>query len=93
MNDREQRAAAKKFAAEWAGRGDEKSETQLFWGALLSRVFGVEAPESFIEFEKTVKVDGSTKFIDACIPSTKVLIEQKSEVAFPFSRGSSQPRD
>ncbi len=78
MNDREQRAAAKKFAAEWSGRGDEKSDTQPFWMSLLSRVFGVEAPETFIEFEKTVKVDGSTKFIDAYIPSTKVLIEQKS---------------
>ncbi|MBQ9367818.1 MAG: hypothetical protein IJT83_08565, partial [Victivallales bacterium] len=78
MNDREQRAAAKIFAAEWGGRGDEKSDTQQFWMSLLSRIFGVEAPESFIEFEKSVKVDGSTKFIDAYIPSTKVLIEQKS---------------
>ena len=28
MTDAESRAAAKKFAADWQGRGDEKQETQ-----------------------------------------------------------------
>lgn len=41
LTDSEQRAAAKKFAAEWAGRGYEKGDTQLFWISLLSHVFGV----------------------------------------------------
>ena len=29
MTDVERRTAAAKFAADWAGRGDEKQETQL----------------------------------------------------------------
>jgi len=78
MTDREQRAAAKRFVADWTGRGDEKSDTQQFWMSLLSRVLGIDVPEAFIEFERPVKVDGSTKFIDAYIGATKVLIEQKS---------------
>ncbi len=41
MNIREHQAAAKKFTAEWSGRGDEKSDTQLFWVSLLARVFGI----------------------------------------------------
>ena len=31
MTDAERRAAAKQFAADWKGRGDEKQETQTFW--------------------------------------------------------------
>lgn len=35
MTDAERRFAAKQFAADWQGRGDEKQETQIFWLALL----------------------------------------------------------
>ena len=35
MTDAQRRAAAKQFAADWRGRGDEKQETQAFWLALL----------------------------------------------------------
>ena len=31
MTDKEQRAAAKEFAAKWAGKGYEKGESQTFW--------------------------------------------------------------
>ena len=78
MTAKEQAVAARKFAAEWQGHGDEKSETSKFWMALLSQVYGISEPYKYIDFEKTVKVDGSVKFIDAYIPSVKVLIEQKS---------------
>ena len=78
MNDRERQAAARRFVSDWTNRGDEKSETQQFWMSLLNSIFGVQEVHKFIEFEKPVKVDGNTKFIDAYIPSTKVLIEQKS---------------
>ena len=44
---------------------------------LLTEVYGVEDPSTFIRFEEQVKVD-KTNFIDGHIPSTKVLIEQKS---------------
>ena len=30
MTDAQRRAAAKQFAADWRGRGDEKQETQAF---------------------------------------------------------------
>lgn len=42
MTDTERRAAAKQFAADWQGRGDEKQETQRFWIELLTKVFGVD---------------------------------------------------
>lgn len=71
------RKAAKEFAEKWCGRGDEKQDTQAFWTSLLRDVFGVANPEDSIQFEKRIKL-GHTSFIDAYIPSTKVLIEQKS---------------
>ena len=83
MTDDESRAAAKQFAADWQGRGDEKQETQTFWLALLQKVYGVAEPDKFISFEKTVTVDdtktgkSTTKFIDGYIGATRVLIEQK----------------
>ena len=77
MTDREQKAAAAKFAAQWKGRGYEKGESQIFWAALLKDVLGVEDLGNFIRFEEQVKLD-HTSFIDALIPSTHVLIEQKS---------------
>ncbi len=78
MTDKEQIKAAKEFAARWEGKGDEKQETALFWIDLLQNVLGVENPTSIIQFEKPVVIEKNTKFIDGFIPSTKVLIEQKS---------------
>lgn len=78
MTDAAQRAAAKQFAADWAGRGDEKQETQTFWMALLQKVFGVEEPDKYIAFEVPVKLD-HTSYIDGYIASTRVLIEQKGQ--------------
>lgn len=76
MTVQEQQANAKAFIEYWTNRGDEKSDTQQFWTNLLTSVFGVAEPQAFIEFEKRVKLT-HTSFIDAYIPSTKVLIEQK----------------
>lgn len=76
MNDTQQKAAAKSFAAYWKGKGYEKGESQAFWLSLLRDVYGVEHPEQFITFEEQVHLD-HTSFIDGTIPSTKVLIEQK----------------
>lgn len=77
MNDVEQRKAAKEFSEFWQGKGYEKGQSQQFWMSLLSNVFGIEKPEEFISFEDQVKLD-HTSFIDASIPATHVLIEQKS---------------
>lgn len=71
-------SAAAEFAERWKGRGYERGESQPFWIDLLSNVFGIETPsDGFITFEDHRMVDASN-FIDGRIPSTKVLIEQKS---------------
>ncbi len=74
MNDKEQIKAAKKFSANWNRRGDERSDTQNFWTTLLNEVFGLNKPFEIIKFEHRL----AGHFIDAIIPSTKILIEQKS---------------
>ena len=71
-------SAAAEFAERWKGRGYERGESQPFWIDLLSNVYGIETPSNgFITFEDHRMVDASN-FIDGRIPSTKVLIEQKS---------------
>ena len=59
------------------GKGYEKGESQTFWIELLTEIFGVESPSTFIRFEQQAQLD-HTSFIDGIIPSTHVLIEQKS---------------
>lgn len=70
--------SAAEFAERWSGKGYERGEAQPFWIDLLANVFGIEIPTNgFITFEEHKKVDASN-YIDARIPSTRVLIEQKS---------------
>ncbi|MBP5434291.1 hypothetical protein J6Z39_00575, partial [bacterium] len=69
--------AAQEFADRWRGKGYEKGESQVFWIELLLDVFCVENISDFIFFEDKVHLD-HTSFIDARIPSTHVMIEQKS---------------
>ena len=69
--------AARAFAQRWAGRGDEKSDTQTFWLEMLGQVLGAPNPFELIRFERSVKL-GHRSFMDAFISSTHVLIEQKS---------------
>ena len=78
MTDNEQSQKAKKFAEYWKNKGYEKGQSQQFWIQLLTDVYGVKNPSEFIEFEDQVHIDKNTGFIDGYIPSTKVLIEQKS---------------
>jgi len=82
MNQTQQAKAAKKFIENWIGHGYEKGETQKFWIDLLTTVFGVENIAQFIFFEEqvkdTIQNKTVTNFIDAYIPSTRVMIEQKS---------------
>ena len=71
------RNSIKEFVEYWKDKGYEKGESQKFWLQLLRDVLCIEHPEQFISFEDKVLLD-HTSFIDAYIPSTKVLIEQKS---------------
>lgn len=65
------------FVETWKGKGDEKQDTQRFWIDLFHKVLGIDYPTEHLLFEKKVKLEDSTRFIDAYIPETKVLIEQK----------------
>ncbi|MBQ6006805.1 MAG: class I SAM-dependent DNA methyltransferase, partial [Selenomonadaceae bacterium] len=56
--------------------------------SLLRDVFGISEPEKFIRFEVPVKLK-HTSFIDAFLPDTKVIIEQKS-LAESLSQEKSQ---
>ena len=77
MNKIEKEKNAKAFSEFWADKGYEKGESQKFWLSLLRDVLGVQHPEAFIFFEEKVKLD-HTSFMDGHIPTTHVLIEQKS---------------
>lgn len=76
--DRERKDIIKNFVSKWTGKGYEKGESQKFWLELLSEVLGVTNPYDFIEFEDNVHIDKANAFMDGYIPTTKILIEQKS---------------
>ena len=86
MTELEQRKAAQAFADKWLQKqGYEKGETHAFWLELLQSVFGVKQPNDIIKFEVPIQLsdqgedaDKHISFIDAVIPDTRVLIEQKS---------------
>ncbi len=81
-----QRQAAERFVQKWQGaEGYEKGEDSIFWTELLHDVYGVTDVSQFVEFQKPVELergkDGKKTrwgYIDTYIPSTRVLIEQKS---------------
>ncbi len=77
MANQRQATAAAEFAKRWKGKGYEKGESQIFWTELLTEVFGIEKPSTFVSFEQQAQLD-HTSFIDVLIPSTHVMIEQKS---------------
>lgn len=68
----------RKFIDTWKDRGSERGDSQAFWLSLLRDVMGVERPEEMIRFEEPVRHSRYSGFMDAYIPSTRVLIEQKS---------------
>lgn len=82
MKEKDRKIAAKGFAERWKNKGSEKSDTQKFWIDLLSNVYGVDNATEIVTFEKKMDFkDGTDKdqhgFIDAYIPGSKVVIEQK----------------
>ena len=78
LNDAEKREAVRQFCQKWNGRGKEDEDDRSYWLDVLQRIMGLEDATDRIDFQKKVVVDGSTKRIDAYIPETKVLIEQKT---------------
>ena len=74
-----QKQAARKFVERWTfRRGSEKGEDQQFWNSLLRDVLGVADVEQHIKYQVPVQLKDTTKFLDAWIPETRVLIEHKS---------------
>ncbi len=72
---------AEEFFKYWeTQKGSEISEYSKFWLSFLQDVFDVENPVPRIFFQVPVKIKGKRRpeWIDAWIPETKVLIEQKS---------------
>lgn len=66
--------AAKLFAAQWAGQGYEKGQSQKFWTLLLYEVLRYSQMHSVL-FEHRV---GGGGYIDVWIRDAGVMIEQKS---------------
>lgn len=74
----------KDFIATWQTQGSEVADKVTYWNTLLE-ILGVPKQQienkTYIEYEKPIKLRKNEQFhgsIDAYIPSTKVLIEQKS---------------
>ena len=79
MTDAERREAARQFYQKWVNKGKEDEDDRSYWIDFLQDVMGVDHVTDRIEFQKkVVGPDGNTKRIDAYIPETRVLIEQKS---------------
>ena len=74
-----QKQCARKFVEYWTfQRGSEKGEDQQFWNSLLRDVLGITDVEQHIKYQVPVQLKDTTKFLDAWIPETRVLIEHKS---------------
>ncbi len=67
----------KNFIQHWSGRGYERGDAQTFWLMFLRDVLNISEPENFIDFETQVRLQ-HVNFIDAFLPDSKVIIEQKS---------------
>ncbi len=74
-----QKQSARKFVEYWIFQhGSERGEDQQFWNSLLGEVLGLEDVKSHVQYQVPVPMKGTTKFLDAWIPETRVLIEHKS---------------
>jgi len=89
MTDQEKREAARQFYYKWNGKGREDEDDRSYWIDILSQIMGLDRPTDYVDFQKKVIVDGNTKRIDAYIPSTKVIIEQKT-LGIPLDKKTHQ---
>lgn len=78
MTDSEKREASRQFYQKWVGKGKEDEDDRSYWLDILQRIMGADDATDRVEFQKKVIVDGHTKKIDAYIPETKIIIEQKT---------------
>ena len=79
MKPDNKRQAARKFKEFWLlAKDSEVGGYSKFWLSLLSDVLGVDDVFSRIDFQSPVPMNGTTKYLDAWIPETRVLIEHKA---------------
>ena len=79
MTQQEQREAARQFYYDWKDKGKEDEHDHSYWIDIFQKILGVEDATKRIEFQKKVLVNGHTKRIDAYVPETRVIIEQKTK--------------
>ena len=73
------RQCARKFREFWTlAKDSEVGGYQKFWLSLLGDVLGMDDVMSRISFQSPVQLKDTTKFLDAWIPETRVLIEHKA---------------
>lgn len=78
MAGRREDAAA--FAKKWAGKGDEKQHTQLYWIDFFTNVLGCEDALERLRFEVPSSTEASAHkgYADVLIPTARAIVEQKS---------------
>ena len=81
MTDAERREAVRQFIRKWSdpNNGNENQHARSYWIEVFKNILSVDNVTDRLDFEKNVIVDGHTRHIDAYIPETHVLIEQKSK--------------
>ena len=73
------RQLARKFREFWTlAKDSEVGGYQKFWISLLGDVLHMDDVMARISFQSPVQLKDTTKFLDAWIPETRVLIEHKS---------------
>jgi len=92
MTEAERREAARQFCQRWANKGQEDQDDRSYWLDILQGILGAADATSRVEFQKKVIVGGNTKRIDAYIPETRVIIEQKS-LSIPLDKKVHQSGD
>ena len=71
--------SARKFREFWTlAKDSEVGGYQKFWLSLLGDVLGMDDVMARISFQSAVQLKDTTKFLDAWIPETRVLIEHKA---------------
>lgn len=94
MTITERRKKTRAFTRKWNRMpGKENQDDRTYWIDFLNDVMGIDNVTDMIEFQKDAIIDDHIKHIDAYIPKTKVLIEQKSkdkplDKKYPQSDGS-----
>lgn len=80
MTKAELAESIRQFQMRWRGKGQEDEDCNKFWIDFFISVldYPTVLQDNYVNFEKKVVVDGHTKRIDAYIPETKVIIEQKT---------------